>query len=132
MNASVFQYPKNSIKNLDELENPVNFHLLFSVKFSKFLGFYPQGIYSDEKLYFNLPDGIFVSEKPHHIHFIPPELAKIFRRLLITDFSELQNFNLDGKTRKALLEKIIDYYRLHLTGLQEIKSHQVLETVLRN
>ena len=129
-NKPLFEFLYKAIIFLDTTGNPVNFHLLFLVKLSKFLGFYPQGIYSDDALYFNLPDGVFVNEKPQHPHFIPPELSKTFRQFLVTDFNEMQNINLSGHTRKVLLESIIDYYRLHLTGVKEIKSHQVLETVL--
>lgn len=130
-NKPLFDFLYESVKTLDAVENPASFHLLFLVKLSKFLGFYPHGEFSDEKMFFNLPEGIFVSEKPHHLHYLDPEFSVLLRHLMSLDFDQLKNFSVDGKKRKILLEKIIDYYRLHLAGFHEIKSHGVLETVLR-
>jgi hypothetical protein len=35
-----------------------------------------------------------------------------------------------AKTRDTLLEMILFYYRLHVPGFREIKSHHILHTVL--
>lgn len=130
-NKPLFDFLHYSIKILDSLENPTNFHLFFLMKLSGFLGFFPQGNFSEKKLFFNLREGIFESEKPLPPHFLTSELSIIFNRLISMDFDDLKSFSITGKNRRALLEKIIDYYRLHITGLQEIKSHLVLETILR-
>lgn len=129
-NKPLFGFLYESVKTLDTQENPASFHLLFLIKLSRFLGFYPQGA-SDEKMFFDLTEGVFAGEKPQHTHYLTRELSKILCRMLTMDFDQLKNFPLDGMTRRALLEKIIDYYRLHLTGFREIKSHSVLEAVLR-
>lgn len=130
-NKSLFDFLYESVKALDAVGNPASFHLLFLVKLSKFLGFYPHGERSGKKTFFNLPEGMFANEKPNHTHYLDPEFSALLRQLMSMDFDQLKNFSVDGRTRKILLEKIIDYYRLHLTGFHEIKSQGVLETVLR-
>lgn len=156
-NKPLFSFLHNSLVILDELENPANFHLLFLIKLTKFLGFFPHDFFpnpgsfigephfayqavanghshdpKENTLFFNLSEGVFEKEKPCHPHFLDHDSATILRQLISMDFDALKFFSVDRRNRKILLEKIIDYYRLHLTGFQEIKSHQVLETVLRD
>lgn len=130
-NKPLFNFLHESIRKLDSTGNPSCFHLVFLIKLSKFLGFFPQGFFSENTPFFDLAEGVFANHKPLHQQFLQPDLAVVFSRIISTGFEELPNLVMDAKTRKALLEKIIDYYRLHITGLQEIKSHIVLETVLR-
>ena len=37
---------------------------------------------------------------------------------------------LDAGTRKYFIQKVIDYYALHIEGFGEVKSHIILEEVL--
>ncbi len=158
-NKPLFNFLYQSVKELDSIENPTSFHLLFLVKLSKFLGFFPHkssgqlpqnnGIEnsgSDKEpegtekffpseelegsLFFDLPEGNFVNKKPAHTYYLNPVLAKIFLQLIQLEFADLNEFFIERKNKKFLLEKIIDYYRLHISGLKEIKSYRVLEEVM--
>ncbi len=131
-NKEKFDFIFNSVKMLDEIENPANFHLVFLIKLSKLLGFFPHSTAPGGASFFDLPEGVFSEEKPNHAHVVSPPFSEIFFQFLKYDFSDGEKIKLTRKTRQILLEKIIDYYRLHIAGMQEIKSRQVLETVLRD
>ncbi|MCH7535011.1 MAG: DNA repair protein RecO, partial [Bacteroidetes bacterium] len=57
-NIDLFEFLESSIKLLDLQEsNFSNFHLLFLIKLSRFLGFYPQGVFSEKSKYFDMQNG---------------------------------------------------------------------------
>src|ERR1043165_5441661 len=57
----LFDFLKNSLMILDlKKENYFNFHLCFMLQLSRYLGFYPQGKYSDSTSVFDLQEGTFI------------------------------------------------------------------------
>src|ERR1035437_8438600 len=61
-NSELFSFLHETIQTLDSAEkNFSNLHLIFLIRFSRFLGFYPQGNYSDTNSFFDLREGKFVS-----------------------------------------------------------------------
>lgn len=128
-NYPMFDFLYNSIRFLDTTKNYLNFHLVFTVQFTKFLGFYPSMGSSDTE-FFDLREGYFVSSKPLHEDFIPSSMVQYFQGLLKTDYENAGNLKLNNRQRKDLLEYLLLYYALQLHGFGKMKSHHVLETVL--
>lgn len=130
-NNNMFEFVFNSIIFLDTSENKVtDFHLLFAMQLTRHLGFYPQGKYSEINKYFDLEDGTFRSNPPRHPYFIESPLSENFYQLLISPYENLEFLKISNEKRKLLLDKIIQFYKLHLPGIKEIKSHHVLAEVL--
>ncbi|MBN4062088.1 DNA repair protein RecO [Bacteroidales bacterium AH-315-I05] len=130
-NPAMFQFIENTIKKLDEKQtNATNFHLLFLVKLSKYLGFYPQGTYSITTCFFDLEEGVFCPHQPFHNNFLSNDLAKTLSQLLGTNFDNIDTLKISREQRKTILVKLIDFYRYHLANFGEVKSHEVLEEVL--
>lgn len=130
-NPSLFKFLYESILHLEGLQNPASFHHLFLIKLSKYLGFYPQQATDHSKKYFDLQEGIFVSGPPPHPHYLNEELSASFNRLIRLNFDQMEFFSPGGINKKILLNKIIEFYRLHIAGFGEIKSLAVLETVMK-
>lgn len=129
-NESLFSYLRNSILLLDDSDvSPANFHLKFMLEFTRFLGFYPESNDSNRS-FFDLSEGEFVATVPIHPYFIEKPLTEIFDRMLNTGMSAYEQVRMTNEQRRLLLQKLVDYYRLHLDGMKEIKSHKVLEEVL--
>ena len=80
--------------------------------------------------YFSLKEGMYQATFFDHELCLDQELSRQFNALSKCSLSNFENLSLNPGQRKALLHKIIDYYRFHLEGLKEIKSHHVLESVL--
>ena len=130
-NPKIFQFLRSALEILDlKMENIVNFHLLFLMQLSKYLGFFPQGKFSLSTPFFNLQDGVFQSSLPMHPHFLDERLSRHFNALLNCSFDTLYMISLGGAERKSILLKLIEYYELHLPGLGQIKSHNILEEVM--
>ncbi|MCD4772939.1 MAG: DNA repair protein RecO [Bacteroidales bacterium] len=130
-NPKLFEFIFNSVKLLDETKDKyINFHLLFVIQLTKFLGFFPRGNYSTSKTFFDMEEGIFCGNKPMHGNYIREPLSRKFFNLLKTEIAENSSVSLSQKERQEFLQRLIDYYRLHLPVFREIKSHHILREVL--
>jgi DNA repair protein RecO (recombination protein O) len=127
-NAELFDFLFNSILELDkpDLFLP-DFHLGFMVSLARFLGFAPARNYTPGS-WFNLQEGYFEAQRPAHSHFIFPEQAVLFNALLIHDTSQ----PISSAMRKYLLNKLIEFYELHLPSFGELRSPEVLHEVLKD
>ncbi len=129
-NTELFEYLYNSVQMLDLKESGLSvFHIYFLIHLSKYLGFFPDNNYSGEKCFFDLKAGAFMQIKPFYTSFLDKDLSFIFSRLMSFSGDQHESLKISYKKRTELLEKIIEYYRLHNTGISEIKSMSVLKEV---
>ncbi|HNQ61977.1 MAG TPA: DNA repair protein RecO [Bacteroidia bacterium] len=129
-NAQLFDFLFHSIQWLD-VHEPANsdFHLLFLLQLSKYLGFFPDDNFSEENKYFDLQEGNFQPVSPPHPLFLNPALSMHLHQILrkLPDFSA--GFNIPLGEKRELIERILEYYQLHISGFGNIKSHKVLEQI---
>jgi len=127
----LFQFVHHSIRWLDQTRLPLgNFHLVFLLKFSKYLGFEPTKVSADHS-YFDLAEGLFTNQIPAHTHVLHPPYSKIFWQLLTSDYEQMSTLKMLHEDRLYLLEKIIDFYKLHTENFGEVKSLYVLEELFQ-
>jgi len=130
-NLPLFEFLLESILLLDEEKNSCsNFHLAFLVQLSGYLGFFPGNEYSETYCFFDLEEGIFINHKPVHPLFISAELSCCFAQLMNNSIQQHSALSINKTQRKELLNALMNFYRLHLHGMSEIKSHRVLEEVM--
>ena len=122
-NDTVFQFLQASLQWLDAHEYFSNFHLLFLLKLTKHLGFYPD-IEGMECGAFNLVSGRFEMES-NELHIISGESLAILKRLLLVKFDDLPNIKLNSEQRKGFLEMMLQYYQLQLGHFKRPKSLDV-------
>lgn len=123
-NPSLYQFLETTLEWFDVHQEFVNFHLLFLLKLSKYLGFYPDD--SDiGKPVFNLEEGIF-QDLSTGIHCISDENSHLLKRLLGINFDALPSVKLNQASRSAFLMMLLEYYELHLQGFRKPKSLAVL------
>ena len=129
-NRQVFEFIVESLRVLDLLEDGIaNFHLVFMIRMSRFLGFYPDADTYKEHSYFDLQDGIFVERAaPFHPH-LNMEESRIFRLLLRMNYENMSKFRLSRSDRVHIINRIMEFYRLHLTAFADMRSLQVLQDV---
>ncbi|MDR0680883.1 MAG: recombination protein O N-terminal domain-containing protein [Dysgonamonadaceae bacterium] len=129
-NKLLFDYIFHSVQVLDLYEkNYANFHLVFLIRMSQFLGFYPDSSGYANGMYFDMQNGVFVPYKPAHIHFLNPDESGVFFNLLRMSYENMRHFKFSGNGRKAIIIRISEYYRLHLSNFPEIKSLEILHEV---
>ena len=129
-NRPLFDYLLQSVQIL-ELTNasPVNFHLVFMIRLSRLLGFYPDSTGYQKGMFFDMRNGVFIQRQPAHAHFLPPDESAVFFNLLRMSYENMTVFRFSGQERQKIIRRILEYYRLHLNFFPEIKSLEVLHDV---
>lgn len=126
----LFDYVFNAVAWLDSTTKmPPDFHLYFLLRLSKFLGFNPAPP-KPRHPYFDLKDGVFCQTLPPHPFVLETAHAAHFAALLSCSLDGLASLRISLADRRFLLSKVVDFYRLHIDSLGEIKSLAVLEEVL--
>lgn len=130
-NPPLFDFLAESLRHLDQTQESIaSYHMVFLVQLSHYLGIKPRDNHDKHHLYFNIREGLFQNRFDDPDHCMNEKMSLLFLQLINAELSQQQELIFRKDERKLLLQKIIDYYRYHLEGLPEIKSHQVLETVL--
>jgi len=123
----LFNYLEYALQWMDVHQLSPNFHILFLLNLTKYLGFYPDT--SDQNSpFFDLLEGSFC-ETPSLNPLIQNENLEHFKKFLGTNFDALQRIQLTKSNRWELLKTMIQYYRLHVHGFREPKSLAVLNAV---
>lgn len=126
-NEALFSYLETTLLWFDTHEEFSNFHLLFLLKLTKYLGFYPE-TETMEYAYFNLQDGKFEKD-PSSKYAISGENLGLLKKLLSTSFDTLSEVKPTSKQRQSFLKVLLLYYELHLGSFKIPKSLQVFNQV---
>ena len=127
-NALLYDYVESSILWLDSQDDRyANFHLVFLMRLSRFLGFYPNLDHYQTGDYFDLRESMFLPTPPLHRDFLYPQEAEKVQLMMRMDYPTMHLFKMTHQERNRLLEVTITYYRLHLTDFPELKSIAVLQ-----
>ena len=129
-NKPLFEWLFNALTWLDlsDISN-VNYHLVFMVQLSRFLGFYPKKPVGEKLQYFDLQEGVFMAGEPRHPNYVSGELAEKLNAIFKCTFEESSNLGFSNDVRRRLLDVLVTFYRLHLPGFVEMKSLEVLKII---
>jgi DNA repair protein RecO (recombination protein O) len=126
-NLALYEYLETAFIWLDVHDRVANFHLLFLLNLSGFLGFYPDTSDKNKKG-FDLLEGVF-SDNIHEKNVISKNDFYQFKKLLGIIFDTLENVTYSKEERQLVLQVIMQYFKLHLDSFRNPKSLQVLEIV---
>jgi DNA repair protein RecO (recombination protein O) len=132
-NPELFEFCEDAFIHLDESTGPVmaNFPLFFALHLPVFFGFRISDEYSDKKSKVDLREGMFVSERPDHFHFLEDKQAEVTSELLkMMQPQELEQLKLNHDFRRQLLFAYETYYALHIQDFGTMKTLPVLREVL--
>lgn len=124
---SLYNYLEYGLQWLDENDTIANFHLLFLLNLTKYLGFYPEEN-KTSFTYFDLLEGQFIN-RPTLNPLIAKNQVLSFKRLLGINFDALLTLKITKANRESLLKSVILYFELHLHGFRKPKSLAVLNAV---
>ena len=129
----LFDFVEQSLMWLDASEplsiGVANFHIMFMMRMSLFLGFYPDMSSYAEGCFFDLRDGCFCSAAPMHRDFLSAEDAKKMQTLMRMTPSNLHLFPLSHIDRNRIIDFCLTYYRLHIPAFGELKSLDILRSL---
>lgn len=126
-NNNLFSYIETTLLWLDVHSEYSNFHLLFLLNLSRYLGFYPEEINTDNN-YFNLLDGKFEGVQQNK-YTVTGENLTLLKTLLGTTFDALSSVKINAKQRQSFLSMILLYFELHLGSFKTPKSLQIFNQV---
>jgi DNA repair protein RecO len=126
----LFDFLYNSLSFFETTkEGLANFHIVFLLHLLHYLGIYPNSESSKNVVYFDMQNGVFTNTIPSHRHFLNMEESMVFRRLLRMGFDNMSLYSFSRRERAGIINKIIEYYQLHLHDFREIKSIAVFQSL---
>jgi DNA repair protein RecO (recombination protein O) len=126
-NEDLYNFIETALQYLDNEDSFSNFHLLFLLKLTRYLGFQPENL-DNNHAYFNLESGIFEASN-HGIYSISGENLTLLKHLLGINFDALNSIKINAKQRQDFLNMLLYYFELHLGDFKKPKSLQVLNDV---
>jgi DNA repair protein RecO (recombination protein O) len=125
-NKELFAFIKDRFLSLDSLSIGIgHFHIQFLIALAAELGFAIENNHSTIHKYFNLSEGYFSESMIDHRYCLD-DVSSAYLSLYLKggDLSQVP------KTyRKALLTKLVDFYRYHIEDFGELKSLDVLNSL---
>jgi DNA repair protein RecO (recombination protein O) len=129
-NRVLFSFIINSIEYFDLMKTgSSNFHILFLVKLSKHLGFYPSIKYEPEALIFDMQEGIYKDHFPGHSDFIDKVNSGLLDEILNNNYDQLSGLELNQIKRNELLDYLLKFYSIHIEGINKLKSYLILREI---
>lgn len=123
-NEPLYYYIASSLHWLDTHQAIANFHILFLLKLTEFLGFYPDTSEA-HLLYFNQAEGCFEPDDAS-FYSVSGRVVANFKLFCGIEFDEVASIKMTKNERMDVLHLILDYYQLHLQTYKKPKSLDVL------
>jgi len=124
-NEGLFNFLFHAFQLLDTKDEGVaNFHLLFLIHYSRYLGIFPADPdsatditrFTGMKIFRNLPGGT----------------GGIFMDMMKTSLAQAEQIILNKANRMILLDALVKFYEEHLEGMGRIQSVNVLKEIFSN
>lgn len=126
----LYDFVEQSLIWLDTADKGIaNFHLMFMIRMSKFLGFFPDMSSHRPGYIFDLREGRFSGEIPTHRDYLLSEDANKMHILMRMTPSNLHCFKMTKKERNRIIDFSLQFYRLHIPQFGEMKTLEVLRAL---
>lgn len=128
--GALYHYISDSMQWLDTVgSNFSNFHLVFMMRLTQFVGFYPNLDSYAEGCSFDLQSGCFVPYTQHQHGFLDAEDSKKMYLLMRMNYQNMHLFKMSHTERNRCLDVILEFYSLHVPDFHELKSLGVLREI---
>ena len=125
-----FAYVRTSILWLDNTDSGfANFHLVFMMRLSRFIGFLPNVDDYRKGYVFDLRSATFSPSAPLYTEFLSPAESEQVVGLMRMNYENMHLFRLSREERNRILDLIITYYRLHVASFPELRSLEVVRAL---
>jgi DNA repair protein RecO (recombination protein O) len=126
-NPQLFEYINASVRMLDALPNASSFHLFFLGGLTRYLGLFPDLSDHTPNSWFDLQNGVFTNNITPHSQAIDLNDNLLWRNIF--DMEGMNDIKMNKDQRNRLTNYLIEYYSLHLPGLGQIKSLDILQSL---
>lgn len=127
---TVFDFLLDAIGRLNDHGVPAaNFHLCFLMRLAVMLGVAPDPTDYREGMIFDMADGIFRLSMPLHGRALSAADSRTAATFMRMTWDNQAAFRLDRRRRNEVLDRILDYYSLHIADLSTLRSPAILRTL---
>ena len=131
-NPDLFDFLENSLQFLDVAEeHTVNFHLLFLVQLTRYLGFYPDRGGGNSGRLFDMRGGQYREGIGQHPDFFDESSSTVLNVLMDRSFESLKDMKISHEERTRFLDYLMDFYNLHISGFGKVRSLAILNEIFR-
>lgn len=128
----LFYYIYNGIEWLESSSGQyANFHLVFLVHLTRFLGVFPDLSNYGEGRWFDMRSSCFVSLSPSHSDILSPSDSHVMISLMRCGYHSMHLISMSAVQREAVLDHIVRYYSLHVADLTTLKTLPILHQLYR-
>ena len=130
-NNEIYLFMEDWFNFLDTTNNSLaNLLVLFMIELAAHIGFAFAFEKVNTHIIFDLQEGQFTSEIPDHKYFITGERSNLLFLLIQNEKQDVHEISMANNVRSLLLDELILFYRLHIESFGEIKSLEILRSVL--
>jgi DNA repair protein RecO (recombination protein O) len=128
--SRLFDFLYRSIHILEASDEGIaNFHIVFLLQLLRYLGFSPNAESYRPGYFFDMRNGLFADRPPLHRHYLTAEESKFFAGLFRISYENMSLYAFSRRERVDIINRIIEYYRLHIPEIPEIKSISILQSL---
>lgn len=128
--SSLFDFTELMLKWYDLVEShAANFHLMFLVKASLYLGFCPNMETYHDGDFFDMRTAEFCSLTPLHRDFLRPDEAQRIGILMRMSPANMHLFRFNRAERTRTIEILLRFYAIHVPGFREMKTWDILRSL---
>lgn len=130
-NEQLFDFIVESVRFLDESnESVANFHLLFLVHLTFYLGFYPNwDNYVKGRSYLNRSTGNCETYMFHGMSYVDVRTTDLLYEIAHHSYLTMSSIEISRAERKVVTDSLITYLQIHLNTSSSIKSLDVLKEI---
>ena len=127
----LFDYIDSMLELLDTLSGRrlANFHLLFLLKISRYLGVEPDVATYSPGYTFDMVDAVFRPSAPLHDKFLDPVESASVALLMRMTARNFAHFTFSRAERNRAVDVILQYYTIHFASLQSMKSLDIVRSL---
>lgn len=130
VNEEQFDFLYEQLLLLDRIENANHFyHFQFLLYYSLHLGFFPTNNFGPNTPFFDLRGGQFVNENDRNFYVLNREESLLVHELLRSEPYTKPEINFARSLRNAVLQRLLEFYSLHIDSFRNVQSHIILEAV---
>ena len=126
---ALYNFIRDTVTDLDNLKGNIsNFHIAFLVALSAYLGIAPsaESLTENVPVYFDMNNGSFCSSLPMHGYYLHNRHTSLLHQFILTTPNESSQIKLNGRERTEFLGSILTFFSIHLPGMKNIRSLEVM------
>ncbi len=98
-----------------------DFHIRYMIELARVIGFELQNNRDQLNPVFSLSEGMYVESTLNNRRTLEPELS-----MILSNYMSGQVVNSTKDQRKELINHLVDYYKIHVEGFNDLRSLEVL------